>query len=207
MDRFSPPFPPANQSGSLHFPVSKCWLTTNCPRLFVDALRLQAALKQTLSPVAGWNKHSGQRWKVIRSQSVLLTTVNPLRKPEAQHLYPLVMKPLRSSIPQKNHGFLSLFPFPLDQEFNLPLTSPPCVPFGSFNMGLKAAAWPKSWAKYRFIESQHHPSSINRSDSRQWIHKSLSTGHEQGILGDSGLKGQKFSCLMKWPSASGLAFC
>lgn len=131
----------------------------------------------------------------------------PIRKPEAQHLYPLVMKPLRSRIPQKNHGFLSLFPFPLDQEFNLPLTSPPCVLFGSFNMGLKAAAWPKSWAKHRFIESQHHPSSINRSDSRQWIHKSLSTGHEQGILGDSGLKGQKFSCLMKWPSASALAFC
>lgn len=76
-DRFSPPFPPASQNGSLHFPVWKCWLTTNCLCLFVDALCLQAALKQTSSPGAGWNKHSGQRWKVIRSQSVLLTTLNP----------------------------------------------------------------------------------------------------------------------------------
>lgn len=83
---------------------------------------------------------------MIRSQSALLTTVEALGKPGVQRLYSLLIKALRNHIPQRNHDFLSLFPFALDQDFNLPLTSPPIphVLFESFNMGLKAAAWPES---------------------------------------------------------------
>lgn len=45
--------------------------------------------------------------------------------PSENQTFNVFTQSLRSHIPQKNHVFLSLFPFVLDQEFNRPLTSPP----------------------------------------------------------------------------------